>query len=213
VPEAAPQLPQAQVRFQRKDTEQVHVCLGAPGLARGDDRRFAVRVLDAVFGGLSSSRLFQAVREERGLAYSVYSFSGQYTDTGQIGLYVGTRPDNLADAMQVVASELDRLRRELVSPEELVRARENVKARVILALESSSARMNRLGASTLYDLPLVDADELMAKVDAVSMDDLRELVDELWEPERLSAAGIGPSEDAFRAAVEPVCPGAEAVPA
>jgi predicted Zn-dependent peptidase len=213
VPEAAPQLPQAQVRFQRKDTEQVHVCLGAPGLARGDDRRFAVRVLDAVFGGLSSSRLFQAVREERGLAYSVYSFSGQYTDTGQIGLYVGTRPDNLADAMQVVASELDRLRRELVSPEELVRARENVKARVILALESSSARMNRLGASTLYDLPLVDADELMAKVDAVSMDELRELVDELWEPERLSAAGIGPSEDAFRAAVEPVCPGAEAVPA
>jgi predicted Zn-dependent peptidase len=213
VPEAAPQLPQAQVRFQRKDTEQVHVCLGAPGLARGDDRRFAVRVLDAVFGGLSSSRLFQAVREERGLAYSVYSFSGQYTDTGQIGLYVGTRPDNLADAMQVVASELDRLRSELVSPEELVRARENVKARVILALESSSARMNRLGASTLYDLPLVDADELMAKVDAVSMDDLRELVDELWEPERLSAAGIGPSEDAFRAAVEPVCPGAEAVPA
>jgi predicted Zn-dependent peptidase len=208
VPEAAPQLPQAQVRFQRKDTEQVHVCLGAPGLARGDDRRFAVRVLDAVFGGLSSSRLFQAVREERGLAYSVYSFSGQYTDTGQIGLYVGTRPDNLADAMQVVASELDRLRSELVSPEELVRARENVKARVILALESSSARMNRLGASTLYDLPLVDADELMAKVDAVSMDDLRELVDELWEPERLSAAGIGPDDQAFRAAVEDVCPGA-----
>jgi predicted Zn-dependent peptidase len=213
VPEAAPVLPQAQVRFQRKDTEQVHVCLGAPGLARGDERRFAVRVLDAVFGGLSSSRLFQAVREERGLAYSVYSFSGQYTDTGQIGLYVGTRPDNLAEAMQVVAFELDRLRRELVSPEELSRARENVKARVVLALESSSARMNRLGASTLYDLPLVEADELMARVDAVGMDDLRELVDELWEPGRLSAAGIGPSEDAFRAAVEPVCPGAEAVPA
>jgi predicted Zn-dependent peptidase len=213
VPEAAPALPQAQVRFQRKDTEQVHVCLGAPGLPRGDERRFAVRVLDAVFGGLSSSRLFQAVREERGLAYSVYSFSGQYTDTGQVGLYVGTRPENLAEAMEVVGLELDRLRQDLVTPAELARARENVKARVVLALESSSARMNRLGASTLYDLPLLEADELMARVDAVSMDDMRELVDELWAPERLSAAGIGPSEEAFRTSVEQVCPGAEAVAA
>jgi len=213
VPEPAPPLPRAQLRFQRKDTEQVHVCLGAPGLPRGDERRFAVRVLDAVFGGLSSSRLFQAVREERGLAYSVYSFSGQYTDTGQIGLYVGTRPDNLQEAMQVVSSELERLRQDLVSPGELMRARENVKARVVLALESSSSRMNRLGASTLYDLPLLETDELMARVDAVSMDDLRELVDELWAPERLSAAGIGPSEEAFRTAVEPVCPGAEVMAA
>jgi predicted Zn-dependent peptidase len=213
VPEGAPHLPQAQVRFQRKETEQVHVCLGAPGLPRGDERRFAVRVLDAIFGGLSSSRLFQAVREERGLAYSVYSFSGQYTDTGQIGLYVGTRPDNLAAAMQVVASELDALRDAPVGDDELARARENVKARVVLALESSSARMNRLGASTLYDLPLLEADELMARVDAVRLDDLSELVEELWAPERLSAAGIGPSEDAFRAAVEPVCPGAEVVAA
>ena len=92
VPEAAPPLPQARVRFQAKDTEQVHVCLGGPGLPRGDERRYAVRVLDAIFGGLSSSRLFQSVREERGLAYAVYSFAGQFTDTGQIGLYVGTRP-------------------------------------------------------------------------------------------------------------------------
>jgi predicted Zn-dependent peptidase len=189
------------------------VCLGAPGLPRGDDRRFAVRVLDAIFGGLSSSRLFQAVREERGLAYAVYSFSGQYTDTGQIGLYVGTRPDNLAAAMHVVAGELDRLREGSIREEELARAIENVKARVVLALESSSARMNRLGASTLYGIPLLEADELMARVDAVSLDDLRLLVEELWAPERLSAAGIGPSEDAFRAAVAPVCPGAEPVPA
>jgi predicted Zn-dependent peptidase len=94
-----------------------------------------------------------------------------------------------------------------------MRARENVKARVVLALESSSSRMNRLGASTLYDLPLLETDELMARVDAVSMDDLRELVDELWAPERLSAAGIGPSEEAFRTAVEPVCPGAEVMAA
>ena len=99
------------MRFLRKDTEQVHVCLGGLGLQRGDDRRFAARVLDAIFGGLSSSRLFQAVREERGLAYSVYSFAGQYADTGQVGLYVGTRPDNLVEAMKVVADELEPLAR------------------------------------------------------------------------------------------------------
>jgi len=212
VPDPAP-LPQARVRFQQKETEQVHVCLGGPGLARGDERRYAVRVLDAIFGGLSSSRLFQSVREERGLAYAVYSFAGNFTDTGQVGLYVGTRPDNLAEAMQVVGAELDRLREQPASDEELVRARENVKARVVLSLESSSARMNRLGTAALYGLPLLDTDEVMARFDAVTMDDLRELVDVLWAPERLSAAGIGPSQDAFGAAVEPVCPAAEAVAA
>jgi predicted Zn-dependent peptidase len=201
------------VRFQAKDTEQVHVCLGGPGLPRHDERRYAVRVLDAIFGGLSSSRLFQSVREERGLAYAVYSFTGQFTDTGQIGLYMGTRPDNLAEAMTVIDAELARLREQPATEEELARARENVKARVVLAMESSSARMNRLGGATLYDLPLLDADEVMAKVDAVQMADLRELVDELWAPERLSAAGIGPSKDAFCEAVAPVCPAAEPVAA
>jgi predicted Zn-dependent peptidase len=201
-PPQAPADPAPTIRFQRKDTEQVHVCLGAVGLARHDDRRFAARVLDAIFGGLSSSRLFQAVREERGLAYSVFSFAGQFSDTGQIGLYVGTRPDNLGEAMQVVGEELRRLRREPATDDELVRAKENVKARIVLGLESSAARMNRLGGSTLFGLPLYEPEELMALIDAVTLDDLAALAAELWAPERLSAAGIGPDEDAFRAAVE-----------
>ena len=98
------------VRFQRKDTEQYHVCLGAPGLPRDDERRFALRVLDTILGGTSSSRLFQEVREKRGLAYTVYSFAGQYADTGQVGLYLGTRPDNVGEALEVVGDELERLR-------------------------------------------------------------------------------------------------------
>jgi predicted Zn-dependent peptidase len=212
-PDPAPPDPPASLRFARKDTEQVHVCLGGIGIPRGDDRRFAVRVLDAIFGGLSSSRLFQAVREERGLAYSVYSFAGQFADTGQIGLYVGTRPDNLAAAVEVVGAELARLREDPATEEELHRARENVKARVVLAMESSAARMNRLGGSLLYDLPLLELDEIMARIDAVELSDLRELVGELWAPNRLSAAGIGPDEDAFRGAVEGVCPGATVVAA
>jgi predicted Zn-dependent peptidase len=210
VPAPAPAQPTASVRFQRKDTEQVHVCLGAPGIARSDDRRYAARVLDAIFGGLSSSRLFQSVREERGLAYAVFSFAGQYTDTGQTGLYVGTRPENLAEAMRVVGEELERLRETPATEEELERARENVKARVVLSLESSSARMSRLGNSVLFGLPLLDLDEITARIEAVTLDDLRELTDELWDPTRLSAAGIGPDEDAFRAAVAAAGP---AVPA
>ena len=192
VPDPAPAEQRSTVRFHRKDTEQCHVCLGATGLQRGDERRFAMRVLDAIFGGLSSSRLFQAVREERGLAYSVYSFNGQFSDTGQIGLYLGTRPDNLRQAMQVVRDELARLRETPASEDELARARENVKARIVLGMESTGARMNRLGASLLYELPLLETDEL-------------------WAPERLSAAGIGPDESAFREAAAEVTPAGEAV--
>jgi predicted Zn-dependent peptidase len=209
VPDPAPAELRSTVRFHRKDTEQCHVCLGATGLQRGDERRFAMRVLDAIFGGLSSSRLFQAVREERGLAYSVYSFNGQFSDTGQIGLYLGTRPDNLRQAMQVVRDELGRLRERPATEDELVRARENVKARVVLGMESTGARMNRLGASLLYDLPILETDEIMERIDAVTLDDLKVLTDELWAPERLSAAGIGPDEAAFREAAAEVTPASE----
>ena len=96
------------MRFVAKDTEQYHVCLGAPGIPRDDDRRFALRVLDNVFGGTSSSRLFQEVRERRGLAYAVYSFTSAYQDTGQVGLYLGTRPDNARfdDALGSLAPDL-----------------------------------------------------------------------------------------------------------
>jgi predicted Zn-dependent peptidase len=198
-------------RFERKDTEQYHVCMGAPGMSRHDDRRFALRVLDTIFGGTSSSRLFQEVREQRGLAYSVYSFSGAYADTGQVGLYVGTRAENLVPALSVVGSELRRLHEQPATPEELVRAKENLKGRVVLALESTGARMNRLGSEILADAPLMALDEVVERIDAVSLDDLAALVDELWAPERLSAAGIGPDAERFEEALAAVGP--EIVPA
>ena len=115
---------------------------------------------------------------------SVYSFAGQYADTGQVGLYVGTRPDNLVEAMKVVGDELERLREEPATEAELVRARENVKARVVLGMESTGARMHRLGGSLLFDLPLLETDEVMERIDAVTLDDMRSLVDELWAPGR-----------------------------
>jgi predicted Zn-dependent peptidase len=202
-----------QTRFERKDTEQYHVCVGGTGLARDDERRFALRVLDTIFGGTSSSRLFQEVREERGLAYAVSSFTGQYSDTGQVGLYVGTRPDNLAPAMEVIARELERLRRDPASREELSRAKENLKGRIVLSLESTGARMNRLGSHILCDVPLLSVDEVIAGIDAVTREDLLALAGELFAPERLSVAGIGPDDAAFARAIAPLGPAAAAVAA
>jgi predicted Zn-dependent peptidase len=194
-------------RFFAKETEQYHVCLGAPGIARDDERRFGLRVLDGLFGGTSSSRLFQEVREKRGLAYSVYSFTSQYAGTGQVGLYLGTRPDNVGVAMKVVGEELDRLLEDGVTAAELERSKENVKGRVVLSLESTTSRMNRLGSSVLADMPVLTVDELVERIDAVTVDDVNALARELFAPEKLSAAGIGAEESVFRGALEPVSPG------
>jgi predicted Zn-dependent peptidase len=207
---AAPRAPTASRppgrRFERKDTEQFHVCLGTTGLSRHNDRRFALRVLDTIFGGTSSSRLFQEIRERRGLAYSVYSFTSAYADTGQVGLYVGTRADNLIQALSIVGAELAHLRSEPATPEELARAKENLKGRVVLALESTGARMNRLGSETLAGSPLMSLDEVVERIDAVSLEDLAALAEELWDPERLSAAGIGPDRERYEEALAAVAP-------
>ncbi len=194
------------LRFHRKETEQYHLCLGASGIARGDERRFALRVLDTILGGSTSSRLFQEVREKRGLAYSVYSYASHYADTGQVALYVGTRPDNVGEAVDVIGSELRRLQDDGVSEEELERARDNVKGRTVLSMESTLTRMNRLGSSVLMGVPLLTVDELLAALDAVTLEEVNGLAQELWRPERMSAAGVGGDEAAFRGALEAVSP-------
>jgi predicted Zn-dependent peptidase len=203
-----PEPPPAAARrsFERKDTEQYHVCLGGVGISRHDERRFALRVLDTLFGGTSSSRLFQEIRERRGLAYSVYSFTSAFRDTGQVGLYVGTRAENLAEALEVVGAELERLREDPGSAEEVARAKENLKGRVVLALESTGARMNRLGSEILAGEPLLSIDEVVERIDAVSREDLEGLVGDLWSPAQLAVAGIGPDEARFQDALDSVAP-------
>jgi predicted Zn-dependent peptidase len=190
--------------FARKDTEQVHVCLGGRGISRDDNRRFALRVLDTILGGTSSSRLFQEVREKRGLAYAVYSYTSQYVDTGQIGIYVGTRPDRTAEALDVIATELRRIVSEPVPSDELERAKENVKGRTALSFESTLTRMNRLGSAVLTGIPVMSLDEIVAAIEAVTAEDVAALAAELMDPSRLSAAGVGGDEDVFRRALEPV---------
>jgi predicted Zn-dependent peptidase len=191
------------IRFLEKDTEQYHVCVGGAGIARDDERRFALRVLEGVLGGTSSSRLFQEVRERRGLAYSVFSYSNLYADTGDVGLYVGTRPENLAEALAVVAAELERCVEDPASEEELIRSRENLKGRVVLALESTGARMSRLGASVMNELPILSVNDMIERIDSVGIAEVREVA-QLFAPRRLSVAGVGPDEESFRAAIEPL---------
>jgi predicted Zn-dependent peptidase len=192
------------VSFLEKDTEQYHVCIGGEGIARDDERRFALRVLEGVLGGTSSSRLFQEVRERRGLAYSVFCFSNLYAHAGEVGVYVGTRPDNLSEALSVLAGELERGVRDPASDEELVRSRENLKGRLALALESTGARMSRIGTSVLNELPILSVEELIERIDSVDVPALSELSGGLFSPSRLSVVGVGPDEDAFRAAIEPL---------
>jgi len=194
----------ARLRFYEKDTEQYHICFGAPGIDRADERRYALAVLDSIFGGSSSSRLFREVREKRGLAYAVGSYSEQYTDSGLVAGYVGTREDNVEEACAVIGAELARLRSEPVSGEELIRAKESVKGRLVLSSESTAARMTRISRATLFDLPIYSLDEMLAKVDAVTVDDLTELASELYGAERLSAACVGRQESCFREALAPV---------
>jgi predicted Zn-dependent peptidase len=191
-------------QFLQKDTEQYHVCLGGAGIARDDERRFALRVLEGVLGGTSSSRLFQEVRERRGLAYSVFTFSNLYASTGEVGLYVGTRPENLPEALAVVAGELERCVEDPASEEELLRSRENLKGRVVLGMESTGARMSRLGASLLGGLPILSVDEMIEQIDSVEIDAVRALAAELFAPSGMSAAGVGPAETEFLAAIEPL---------
>lgn len=190
--------------FAVKDTEQYHVCFGAPGINRADDRRFAMAVLDSIFGGSSSSRLFREVRENRGLAYSVGSYSEQFTDTGVAAIYVGTREENIEEACAIIGAELEKIRTEPVSSDELDRAKEHVKGRLVLSGESSAARMTRIARSSLHDLPLFTIDEMLDKVDRVTIEDVHGLAAGLYGSEGLSSACVGRDEDRFKAAVAPV---------
>jgi predicted Zn-dependent peptidase len=199
-----PEVDAAQFAFQEKDTEQFHIALGGPGIDRADERRYALTILDAVFGGSTSSRLFREVREKRGLAYAVGSYTQQYVDSGMIGLYVGTREDNVEEACGIIGRELASIHTDGISDDELTRAKEHVKGRMVLSSESTAARMGRIGKAVLFDTPLLTLDELIEKVDAVTQDEVAELARELYAPESLSAAAIAPSEERFRAALAPV---------
>jgi predicted Zn-dependent peptidase len=203
-PAPAPGRRGQRVVFHCKETEQYHTCLGGEGIARNDERRFALSILDAILGGSTSSRLFQEVREKRGLAYAIYSWASQYQDTGQVGIYIGTREDNVVQSLDVIGNELERLRQEPVGEDELRRACEHVKGRLALSMESTASRMTRLGRSVLMGTPLLTLDETIERLEAVTREDLEDLAQELYPPAGMSVAAIGRDEALFRGALGPV---------
>ena len=192
-PTASPTEP---LRVHRRPTEQAHLVLGGSGLPRGDDRRWAMSVLNQALGGGMASRLFQEVRERRGLAYSVYSYPAMYADSGTYAVYVGTAPGKAVETVEVVRAELEKMRTGGMSAEELVQAKGYLTGSTILALEDTSSRMTRMGRAMTTGTPLLGLDEIMAAIEAVTADEVDEVADVLLGgPQTIAAVGPLDADD------------------
>jgi predicted Zn-dependent peptidase len=177
-----------------KDTEQAYVVLGTQGLSVRDERRYQLSVLDTILGGGMSSRLFQEVREKRGLAYSVYSFQQGYRDAGLFGVSAGTSPSSVQECVDVIVDELSRMAESGPTDAELTLAKEHIKGSLTLSLEASAGRMIRLGRSEFNFGRLISIEEIEREVDAVDYESVVALARELFSPESLGLCVLGPVE-------------------
>ncbi|MGW3566991.1 M16 family metallopeptidase [Streptomyces sp. NPDC000941] len=182
------------VEVQGRKTEQAHVVLGMPGIARTDDRRWALGVLNTALGGGMSSRLFQEVREKRGLAYSVYSYTSGFADCGLFGVYAGCRPSQAADVLKICRDELDHVAQHGLTDEELRRAVGQLRGSTVLGLEDTGALMNRIGKSELCWGDQMSVDDMLARMAAVTPDEVREVARDVLG-QRPSLSVIGPLKD------------------
>jgi predicted Zn-dependent peptidase len=164
-----------------RTTEQVNLVLGVPGVDRNDPRRFALGVLNSALGGGMSSRLFQEVREKRGLAYSVYSYHAQYSDAGLFGVYAGCLPKKVDDVLDLCRAELARVRHRGVTAEELERGKGQLRGSLVLGMEDTGSRMNRIGKSELVYGEMLSIDEVLSRIEAVTLDDVREVASDVLD--------------------------------
>jgi predicted Zn-dependent peptidase len=179
-----------------KPAEQVHVVVGTRGFARDDPDRYPLTVLNQALGGGMSSRLFQEVRERRGLAYSVYSYRVAYLETGAFGVYVGTAPSHIAETIDVIGGELERVIRDGgIGDDELAAAKGHLKGSMALSLETSNSRMHRLGSSELMLGEVLSLDAVAARVDAVTPDDIARVVSRLFSSGPRTLALVGPVDE------------------
>jgi len=190
--------PTAPVRgtfLKRRPLEQVHLCLGAPGVSRRSERIYAMDVLNAILGGSSSSRLFQQVREERGLAYSVGSSLSAYADVGVIDIYAGTGRDTAAEVLSVAGDVLDALQRGGVTDDEVSFGKELIKGNTLLSLESTGYRMSCLAMNEMFLSRLEPPEAILDRVDAVTPDEVRALAAEVLGRDRFTLAAVGDLPD------------------
>jgi predicted Zn-dependent peptidase len=192
--EAPPATPSTLIR--QKDSEQAYVVAGTGGLSVRDERRYALTLLDTILGGGMSSRLFQEIREKRGLVYTVYSFQAAYRAAGLFGVYAGTSPENVQACIDLIAEAFRTIRDVRVADDELALAKEHVKGSLTLSLEASSSRMIRLGRNEFALGRNVEPEEIEARIDAVTADEVRDLAGELLRDEALGLCIIGPVDEA-----------------
>lgn len=180
------------VVVRRKPLEQVHLCLSLKGVSAGHKDRYAAHALNSVLGGSVSSRLFQEVREKRGLAYSIYSYLTPYSDGGMITVYAGTRPKEVARVAELVYRELDRINRNGVEPKELDRAKNQMKGSLMLSLESSHSRMTKLAKDELTNGCHTSLEDMLSDIDRVSPEQVMRLGKELFDLDAVAITALGP---------------------
>ncbi|MBO8128827.1 MAG: insulinase family protein [Peptococcaceae bacterium] len=185
----------SQTNFQQKDTEQVHLCIGGPGLALSDERIYAMQVLNTVLGGGLSSRLFQKIREQYGLVYNVFSYHSSYHDTGIFGIYAGLSPRNAEEVLNLTLAEVKTICDQGIPEEELSRAKNQIKGNFLLSLEGVNTRMSRLGKSELYLNQVLSPDEIVHRLEQVTSEDIKMLARVLFVKDGLCLASIGPWDD------------------
>lgn len=196
--------PKQGITLVRKDTEQVQICLGVPGICYTDERRYTQNMMNSILGGGMSSRLFQKIREEKGLAYSVYSYSSNYRDAGIYAIYVGTSPSKVKDFFALLKDELDRFVDNGVTIEEVERARKQMKASLYLGMESIMTRMNRLGKSELLYGEVISVEQMVEKMMAVTPAMISDFAEKVLGSGQFSLAGIG-EEDVLGRIEEEFC--------
>jgi len=192
--------PNKQVFCRTKETEQVHLCLGTPGLPIDHEKIYVFQLINTILGGGLSSRLFQEIREQRGLVYSVFSYHSSYHDSGLFCVYAGLSKENVREALELIVKEIKDLQKQGVGPAELQRVKNQLKGNLLLSLESVSTRMSRLGKSQLYLGKITPPEEIVRRIMAVTNDDIMELTRNLLKPEDFSLASVGPwnDKDIFR---------------
>ncbi len=182
------------VKLISRPIEQANLIIGCEGLSRTDERRFALGVLNAALGGGMSSRLFQEVREKRGLAYSVYSFASQHADTGLWGIYAGCLPSKADEVLSICSAEVTKVIESGLTDAELDRGKGQVRGGIVLGLEDPSSRMTRIGKAELVYPNLEPVDEILAAIDAVTHDDIRAIAAEVLSRPKVLAV-VGPFQD------------------
>ncbi len=175
----------------KKDIEQLHISVAFRGYARMDDNLFPMLVLNNILGGGMSSRLFQRIREERGLVYSVYTYPASYVGSGMFAIYAGLNPANIEVVMQIIREELDSLRHGDITEEEFVRAREQLKGGYVLGLDGISSRMADMGKSTLLNNAIRTEEEVLAKVNAVTIGDVTRVAQYIFDGDHIAASAVG----------------------